>query len=86
MRLVQGMYSNARSRVPVGEGYSEEFEVKVGVHQGLDWYQSIKYSNIVKTIHRNNMYIILFHYSSIHVCPVTCEYIEWAVENPPMFP
>ena len=27
--LVQGMYSNARN-----EGYSEEFEVKVGVHQG----------------------------------------------------
>ena len=34
MRLVQGMYSNARSRVRVGEGYSEEFEVKVGIHQG----------------------------------------------------
>ena len=34
VRLVQGMYSNARSRVCVGEGYSEEFEVKVGVHQG----------------------------------------------------
>ena len=32
--LVQGMYSNARGRVRVGEGYSEEFEVKVGVHQG----------------------------------------------------
>ena len=34
MRLIQGMYSNARSGVPIGEGYSEEFEVKVGVHQG----------------------------------------------------
>ena len=34
MRLVQGMYGNARSRVRVGEGYSEVFEVKVGVHQG----------------------------------------------------
>ena len=34
VRLVQGMYSNARSRVRVGVGYSEEFEVKVGVHQG----------------------------------------------------
>ena len=34
MQLVQGMYANARSRVCVGEGYSEEFEVKVGVHQG----------------------------------------------------
>ena len=34
MRLVQGMYANARSHVRVGEGYSEEFEEKVGVHQG----------------------------------------------------
>ena len=34
VRLVQGMYANARSRVPVGEGYSEEFEMKVGVHSG----------------------------------------------------
>ena len=34
VRLVQGMYFNARSRVHVGEGYSEEFEGKVGVHQG----------------------------------------------------
>ena len=29
MRLVQGIYANAWSRVRVGEGYSEEFEVKV---------------------------------------------------------
>ena len=29
---MQGMYANAWSRV--GEGYSEEFEVKAGVHQG----------------------------------------------------
>ena len=28
------MYANARSRVRVGEGFSKEFEVKVGVHQG----------------------------------------------------
>ena len=34
MRLVQGMYANAQSRVRVGEGFSKEFEVKVGVHQG----------------------------------------------------
>ena len=34
MPLVQGMYANARSCVCVGEGYSEEFEIKVGVHQG----------------------------------------------------
>ena len=32
VRLVQGMYANARIRVRVAEGYSEEFEVKVGVH------------------------------------------------------
>ena len=34
VRLVQGRYANARSRVRVREGYSEEFEVKVDVHQG----------------------------------------------------
>ena len=28
------MYANARSRIRVGEGHSEEFEVVVGVHQG----------------------------------------------------
>ena len=42
--LVQGMYSNARSHVCVGEGYSEEFEVKVGVHQALysaRWFSSL---------------------------------------------
>ena len=31
---MQGMYANEQSRVRVGEGYSEEFEVKVGVYQG----------------------------------------------------
>ena len=34
MRLVQGMYANPQSRVRVGEGFSQEFEVKVGVYQG----------------------------------------------------
>ena len=34
MRLMRRMYANVRSRVRVGEGYSEVFEVKVGVHQG----------------------------------------------------
>ena len=33
VRLVQGMYANAWSCIRVGEGYSEEFEVKVCVHQ-----------------------------------------------------
>ena len=28
------MYANAQSHVHVGEGFSKEFEVKVGVHQG----------------------------------------------------
>ena len=31
---MQGMYANAQSHVHVDEGYSEEFEVKVSVHQG----------------------------------------------------
>ena len=33
MRLVQGMYANAQSHVHIDEGYSEEFKVKVNVHQ-----------------------------------------------------
>ena len=32
--LVQSMYTDVRSRVRVGNGYSEEFGVAVGVHQG----------------------------------------------------
>ena len=32
VQLVQGMYANAHSHVRVGEGYSEEVEVKVGDH------------------------------------------------------
>ena len=32
--IVRLIHSNARSCVRVGDGYSEEFEVKVGVHQG----------------------------------------------------
>ena len=34
IRVIQGMYANARSRVQVNGQYSEEFEVGVGVHQG----------------------------------------------------
>ena len=34
VQMVQGMYANAQSRVHVGEGYSEEFEVEVIVHSG----------------------------------------------------
>ena len=32
--LAQGMYAYARSRVHVSDGFSQEFAVKVGVHQG----------------------------------------------------
>ena len=32
VRLVQGMYADARRRIRVGERYSDEFEVKVGAH------------------------------------------------------
>ena len=34
MRFVQAMYNNTRSRVRVNNTYSDEFGVKVGVHQG----------------------------------------------------
>ena len=32
--LVQGIYAHAPSRVRVGKGFSQEFEVNVRVHQG----------------------------------------------------
>ena len=34
MRVIQGMYANARSRVRVNGQLSEDFDVTVGVHQG----------------------------------------------------
>ena len=34
VHLVQSMYKDVKSRVRVGDGYSEEFGVGVGVHQG----------------------------------------------------
>ena len=34
VRLVHSMYKDVRSRVRVGDGYSKEFGVGVGVHQG----------------------------------------------------
>ena len=34
VKLVLAMYSGARSRVRVSNSLSEEFEVKVGMHQG----------------------------------------------------
>ena len=34
VRVVLSLYDGARTRVRVGSAYSEEFEVKVGVHQG----------------------------------------------------
>ena len=35
--LMQSMYENVRSRVPAGCNLSEEFSVKVGIHQVLAW-------------------------------------------------
>ena len=32
--LFQRMHTNAWSCIPIGKGYIQEFEVKVGVHQG----------------------------------------------------
>ena len=34
VRMVQSMYKDARSRVRVGDWYSDEFGVGVGSHQG----------------------------------------------------
>ena len=34
IRAVMSLYDNAKTRVTMGLTYSEEFEVKVGVHKG----------------------------------------------------
>ena len=34
VRAVMSLYDGAKTRVRVGSAYSEEFQVKVGVHQG----------------------------------------------------
>ena len=34
VRMVEGMYQNTTARVMMGEGASEEFEVKIGLGQG----------------------------------------------------
>ena len=34
VRAVMSLYDGAKTRVMVGSAYSEEFEVKVGIHQG----------------------------------------------------
>ena len=34
VRAVMSLYDGAKTRVRVGSAYSEEFKVKVGVHQG----------------------------------------------------
>ena len=35
VRAVMSLYDGAKTRVRVGSAYSEEFEVKVGIHQGF---------------------------------------------------
>ena len=34
VQAIMGLYKGAKTRVQVGDGYSEEFDVGVGVHQG----------------------------------------------------
>ena len=34
VRIVQSMYKKVRSKVRVGDEYSNSFDVRVGVHQG----------------------------------------------------
>ena len=54
VRLVQSMYKDVRSRVRVGDGYSEEFGVGVGVHQGAALYHCVR-GSIQGVSHRLSM-------------------------------
>ena len=54
VRLVQGMYANEQSRVHVCEGYSEEFEVNVGVRQDSVYSACCSSSLCLKPCHASS--------------------------------
>ena len=52
VRAVMSLYDGAKTRVRVGSAYSEEFEVKVGVHQG-SVVSSVLFAIVVDVITEN---------------------------------
>ena len=52
VRAVMSLYDGAKTRVRVGSAYSEEFEVKVGVHQG-SVLSSLLFAIVVDVIAEN---------------------------------
>ena len=63
MNLVQGMYENVRRCVRVGEGLSDEFEGKVGVHQGC-------------SVHSSSMSCLMLCHSKWGKVPADCLFKE----------
>ena len=51
--LVQGTYANAGSNVRVGEGYSQEFEMKDRVHQG-SLLSSLLFISVLEALHASS--------------------------------
>ena len=48
--LILGMCTNAGSHARVGEGYSQEFEMKIGVHQG-SLLSSLLFISVLEALH-----------------------------------
>ena len=48
--LIWGMYINSGSHARVGEGYSQEFEMKIGVHQG-SLLSSLLFISVLEALH-----------------------------------
>ena len=56
VRMVEGMYEKTTARVVVGEGASEEFEVKIGLIQGSVLSPlRVRFISILDLISRNTM-------------------------------
>ena len=60
VRAVMSLYDGAKTRVRVGSAYSEEFEVKVGVHQG-SVLSPLLFAIVVVVITKNDRRCVLMN-------------------------
>ena len=56
--IVQATYNGTKSKVRVNGSYSDEFEVKVGVHQG-SVLSPLLYTVVLEALSRNAVQVVL---------------------------